>query len=215
MCGCGSLDCAVLSSNAKKRESVFRVFGWTRSAKSAFERDVLDGVKRPQSFYVAKEHFAPGDRIVRGAGAARLPAEFGVGVASRGWRPGPGAGAYSPGAVPAATPQTADRSVSAAAAAVLDDLDNSAALQDSASATSSASSARSALESAAAEIAQLRRAIAAVTERAERAEAAPAWVRVGVRNSSRRTTRLVAPCSRRRRSCRPPTSPACAASLSA
>jgi len=121
VCPCRSLDCMQLSEKPEKRASAYRALGWTRRQKVEFEAKIVDGVVKPKSVFVARGHFEPGDVIVRGAAGARLPPVHGLGYASRAFVSAPASGAggaagrYSPSAIPASTPQTADRKLSAAA----------------------------------------------------------------------------------------------------
>ena len=184
MCPCRSLDCIKLSQNAEKRATAYRAFGWTRRAKAYIEGRICDGTVKLHNLYVARGHFAAGDIIVRGAGAARLAPIHGVGVASRAYVPGlPGAaGRYTPTAIPTTTPQTADRDVASPVDAALAEIEASTADVSAAhdASIAAAQSIRRELEAKTAELAQLRRALASAQERAAGESAAPAWRRVGV-----------------------------------
>lgn len=184
VCPCKSLDCVKLSQKEDKRLSVYKTWGWTRRQIADFEGRLLDGHAKLHNFYVAIEHFAPGDRIVRSGSGERLQQVRGLGVASRGFVPGqPGEpGRFTPSAVPAVTPRTGDRAMSDVAATALEELDRSAAdasPADAAAATAAALSVRRELGAAHAANAQLQRRVDALQAHVDELSAAPVWRRVG------------------------------------
>jgi hypothetical protein len=214
VCPCKSLDCVKLSQKKDKRLSVYKTWGWTRRQIAEFEGRLLDGHAKLHNFYVAIEHFAPGDRIVRSGSGERLQQVRGVGVASRGFVPGqPGEpGRFTPSAVPAVTPRTGDRDMSDVAATALEELDRSATVAspaDTAAATAAALSVRRELETAHAANAQLQRRFDALSESPPAARRSSAATRRvarcecvsplgGNRRGPSKTTTGVTPCSTRR-----------------
>ena len=132
VCPCGELDPVRLSNEACERVAADRTFGWARWQRTEFE-ERIDGLIRTSSRFIARQHFAPGDMIVRGVGLPRLLSEHGLGMASRGFVAGrvPGAaGRFTPSAVPMLTPQTSDRVVPKSADARFAALDDSAHVLD-------------------------------------------------------------------------------------
>ena len=193
VCPCRSLDCVQLSDKPDKRASAYRTFGWTQRQKVEFDAKIVDGIVKPKSVFVARGHFEPGDLIVRGAAGARLQPVRGLGHASFAFVPAPASGAggvagrYSPSAVPASTPQTADRRLSASAEAAQVALDVSIAgvSQDAEATVEAASGTRRELEMLTAENARLRREVLELAGRLEAAKGAPVWRRVGLRRRRR------------------------------
>ena len=130
---------------------------------------------------------------MRGAAGARVRPVHGLGHASLAFVPAPASGAagaagrYSPSAIPASTPQTGDRKLSASAEAAQAALDESIAdaSQDAVATVEAASGMRRELEALTAENVRLRREVRELAGRLDAAKGAPVWRRVGTRRRRR------------------------------